>query len=187
MKLDTIPLPLHTGSEHGPEREGFAYHDGFADFTPDLAGRLLREQRALHSAVARRATWLLQGSRGDTGRHGGAALAPHGAAVWEIQDAMGEQKREYGRLLWGAAVETQDTIEERKQEHGRPYGAQQWRHRTPLRSRSRSMGAHMGGSRGDTGRHAGAGAAAWAPIWAAAVETQGAMQEQEQEDTSWWE
>ena len=125
MKLDTIPLPLHTGSEHGPEREGFAYHDGFADFTPDLAGRLLREQRALHSAVARRATWLLQGSRGDTGRHagaGGAALAPHGAAVWEIQDAMGEQKREYGRLLWGAAVETQDTIEERKQEYGRPMG-----------------------------------------------------------------
>ena len=88
MKLDTIPLPLHTGSEHGPEREGFAYHDGFADFTPDLAGRLLREQRALHSAVARRATWLLQGSRGDTGRHGGAAWAPHGAAAGETQDAL---------------------------------------------------------------------------------------------------
>ena len=61
----------------------------------------------------------------DTGRHAGAgaaAWAPHGAAVWEIQDAMGEQKREYGRLLWGAAVETRDTIEERKQEYGRPMG-----------------------------------------------------------------
>ena len=110
MKLDTIPLPLHTGSEHGPEREGFAYHDGFADFTPDLAGRLLREQRALHSAVARRATWLLQGSRGDTGRHGGAAWAP----------------------LWAAAVGPQGAMQEQEQQHGRPMERQQGRHRTPL-------------------------------------------------------
>jgi len=34
MKLDTIPLPLHTGSEHGPEREGFTSHHGFADLNP---------------------------------------------------------------------------------------------------------------------------------------------------------
>ena len=122
MKLDTIPLPLHTGSEHGPEREGFTSHHGFADFTPDLAGRLLREQRALHSAVARRATWLLQGSRGDTGRHGGAE-----AGVWAPY-----------RI---AAVGTQDALAVAAGAAWAPYGRQQGETGRPCSSSSSSMGA----------------------------------------------
>ena len=98
------------------------------------------------------------GSRGETGRHAGAAAAwvPYGRQQGETGRHAGVEAGVWAPI-WAAAEETQDTIEEQEQEHGRPYGRQQRRHRAPCRSRSSSMGAHMGGSSGDTRRHAGAG------------------------------
>jgi len=92
-----------------------------------------RGETGRHAGAA--AAWVPYGrQQGETGRHAGVEAgvwASYGAAAWKTQDAMQEQEQEqeYGRLLWGAAVETQDTIEEQEQEYGRPTLLGKERHR----------------------------------------------------------
>ena len=82
-------------------------------------------------------------SRGETGRHAGAAAAwvPYGRQQGETGRHAGVEAgvwASYGAAAW----KTQDAMQEQEQQHGRPMERQYGRYRTP-----------WGSSSGDTGHH----------------------------------